>query len=95
MVFVWALAHGEASASAAVRELREETGLRGRAVRELYPGCWLVEVPAHSVVQIGTDPEVTPDRQRLRGVAWFSFEEKADDHQVARVRDALSSADTV
>lgn len=84
------VAKGEQSAAAAVRELREETGLVGTAVRELFDGCWQVEVEPTSRVVLGTDPELAPDRQALRGVAWFTLAEKQDDHQVARVIRSLA-----
>ena len=64
---------GETPAEAAVREVREETGLRVRAVRRLWEGtygnghrtspeyCYLVEPEAESqeyhIISLGHDPE--------------------------------------
>ena len=83
---------GETSAEAAVRELREETGLDGVPVRELFAGCWQVEIDPHATVMIGHDPEIVPTEQRLRGVAWFTLEEKCDDRQVSVVISALDAS---
>lgn len=80
---------GEDPAVAAIRELREETGLVGTPVRELFPGCWYVRVDDISRISIGTDPEEDTDDQALRGVAWFSLHEMRDDRQVKRVIAAL------
>lgn len=59
---------GEESSHAAVRELWEETGLQGRAVRELFPGCWEMQVDPAAQIHIGVDPELGDDLQALR--AW-------------------------
>ena len=75
-----------------MRELFEETGLWGRAVRELYDGCWEVETDPLAVVHIGIDPEHAADEQRLRGVAWFTFEEMQHDRQVRLVIAALAQS---
>ena len=80
---------GEDPSSAAVRELWEETGLRGTPTRELFPGCWQVEVDSHARVSIGADPELVDDVQVLRGVAWFTLDEKFDDLHVSKVIAAI------
>lgn len=82
---------GEKSADAAVRELYEETGLTGQATRELFEGFWLVEVEAGARIALGLDPELPLEEQRLRGVAWFTLDEKHDDRHVSRVIEALRS----
>ena len=80
---------GEAPSSAAVRELWEETGLRGTPTRELFPGCWLVDVDPNARISIGADPEHADDVQVLRGVAWFTLDEKHDDRHVSQVIAAI------
>lgn len=80
---------GESSADAAVRELYEETGLSGRAIRELFDGFWLVEVDPGARVALGHDPELSVEEQRLRGVAWFTLDEMRDDRHASRVLEAL------
>lgn len=79
---------GESSAAAAARELHEETGLDGTPTRELFPGCWEMHVDDLRLIRIGSDPEEVGE-QSLRGVAWFSLEEKWDDRQVKHVIEAL------
>jgi len=80
---------GEQPAAAAVRELWEETGLRGKPARELFPGCWHVEIEKGARISIGADPELGADEQALRGVAWFTLDEKHDDRQVSKVIAAM------
>ncbi len=80
---------GEQSSAAAVRELWEETGLRGTPTRELFPGCWQVDVDPPAQASIGADPELVDDSQVLRGVAWFTLDEKHDDRHVSQVIAAI------
>ena len=81
---------GEDESAAAIRELFEETGLEGTPVRELFPRCWLVDVDPDARISIGADPEHAADEQVLRGVAWFTLEEKHDDRHVSQVIAALA-----
>ncbi|MET0422196.1 MAG: NUDIX domain-containing protein, partial [Acidimicrobiia bacterium] len=82
---------GESDEDAAVRELREETGVRGRVVRELYrrtygrgpEACFLVESD-HDGEFVSEDPVVTD-------VAWHPLDELEDDPQISRVLAALEA----
>lgn len=87
---------GESPEDAAVRELFEETGLRGVVVRHLFTdgsACFLVDVPDDAEAVLGFDPELPPDGQHLHDVRWFTFEEKRDDRQVRLVIPALGAYD--
>lgn len=92
----------ETPEAAAVREVREETGLDARIVRflfkEQYLGgtstslCYLLEADASQTALLGNDPEeahLTADARTLRAVAWLPLVSVADDRQVSRVLEAL------
>ena len=82
---------------AVVRELQEETGLRGVVVRLLFrhristgqSACYLVEVADPHVAALGHDPELPASEQWLADVQWFPISDKAEDLQVAEVLRAL------
>lgn len=75
---------GEAAGIAALRELLEETGLRGRVVRFMFAlpykygssTTFLVDVGDGTDVALGYDPEESgSDHRKLVGVAWVPVEE--------------------
>ena len=77
---------GETPAVAVIRELEEETGLRGTVVRELVASpdvIFLVEVPPAAIAL------VDPDDPELFSVAWRSLAEVKHDRQVQLVLEAL------
>lgn len=87
----------ESVESAAVRELAEETGLVGVAVRVLYETVYdagtdhgvLVEAADEQVAVLGRDPELPGEAQILRGLRWSPLEDVADARQVRLVIEAL------
>ena len=77
---------GETPAAAVIRELAEETGLRGKVVRELVASpdvIFLVEVDAVAAAV------VDPDDPELFSIAWRALEEVKDDRQVQLVLATL------
>ncbi len=97
---------GETPEEAAVREVREETGLDARVVRflfeELYGGgaslCHLLEADAGQTALLGHDPEeahLAADVRMLQEVAWLPLDSVANDRQVSRVLDVLRTVGEV
>lgn len=76
---------GEMAEQAALRELQEETGLRGSIVRELYrlphETGFLCAVSADQDAVLGCDPEIELGSAMLQAVAWIPLAALADDVQ--------------
>jgi 8-oxo-dGTP pyrophosphatase MutT (NUDIX family) len=86
---------GETAAQAALRELQEETGIRGRIDRELYQRryrntagaqvtefCYGVHVGRTATPELGADPEMDGLAPILADVGWRPLAELADDPQL-------------
>lgn len=79
---------GETPAEAALRELEEEAGVRGKIVRpltiEYKPDMlsrifsFLVEIPEDAVPVKGIDPELSAEEQTIKGVKWLALDEIAE-----------------
>lgn len=79
---------GETPAEAALRELEEEAGVKGKIIRPLtveYKSdmksrifSFLVEIPEDAVPTKGKDPEVPPEEQTIKGVKWLALDEIAE-----------------
>jgi 8-oxo-dGTP pyrophosphatase MutT (NUDIX family) len=91
---------GETPEEAVVREVYEETRLRGTVLRSLLSHLYahgeetvfLVEVADTEVARLGEDPEERDRAHRvLSDVRWFHLDEVGNDVQVAKVRKALAS----
>ncbi len=92
----------ETAAQAAIRELREETGLvgtaeyrlcqrsyRGRDGGQVTEHCYLVDVPGPGEPALGSDPEAGHGLAMLVGVSWVPVAGLRGDVQVRRILDAL------
>lgn len=76
---------GETPAEAALRELKEETGVEGKILRpltiEYKPDLesriftFLVEIPEDAVPVKGIDPELSIEDQTIIGVKWLALHE--------------------
>lgn len=76
---------GETPAEAALRELKEETGVTGKILRpltiEYKPDMesriftFLVEIPEDAVPVKGIDPELSEEEQTIIGVKWLGLDE--------------------
>lgn len=89
---------GEGWEAAAVRELFEETCLRGVVERHLFTRDlgvngdergYVVNVSEEQEPQLGSDPELLGGAQDLQAVAWIPLSELADDVQVRLVLKSL------
>ena len=86
---------------AVLRELEEETGLKGKVLRFLFTlpyelgtsTVFLVEVDAGAQIALGYDPEeVGEEHKMLQDVAWFSLEAVSSHPEVQRVLACLHLA---
>ncbi|MCH5264573.1 MAG: NUDIX domain-containing protein [Lachnospiraceae bacterium] len=76
---------GETPEEAALRELKEETGVTGKILRplaiEYKPDLesriftFLVEIPEEAVAVKGIDPEMSEEEQTIIGVSWLTLKE--------------------
>ena len=87
---------GETPQQAAVREVREETGLCAQVSRFLFDEpfgsntcrCFLVEVNETQKAVLGYDPEeahLETTARMLQGLAWHTLESMKNDCQVSQV----------
>jgi len=95
----------ESFEAAAVREIREETGLDTKAGRILYERerrtvdgrerCFLMElVNPEQKAALGLDPEqggLPPNRRMLKEIGWFPLADMKDDVQVREVLAVLKN----
>lgn len=76
---------GETYEQAALRELEEESLVKGKVVRKLSVQykpdnrgevhTFLVEIGSDAIPGIGTDPEFSEEEQSIIGVEWLALEE--------------------
>jgi 8-oxo-dGTP pyrophosphatase MutT (NUDIX family) len=85
---------GETPEEAVLRELDEETGLKGTVVRFLFSmpydlgtsATFLVEVDASAQVSLGYDPEEAQKSSKmLQDVAWFLIKDVGEHREVRQV----------
>jgi 8-oxo-dGTP diphosphatase len=79
---------GEASGQAALRELREEAGIGGAVVRELYQRTYGQGSEVCYLVESDEEPFVTDDPE-ISDVRWVPLVNLEHDAQVGRVSSAL------
>ncbi|SRR5260370_110146 len=94
-----ALLPGEKPEEAVLRELDEETGLKGKLVRFLCTmayelgtsATFLVEVAADAQASLGYDPEEAQEGHKmLEEMAWFPIKDVRENPEVRQVLEVLS-----
>ncbi len=89
---------GESAIGAAVRELAEETGIRAKAVRELYrlpsETCYLCDADLAQMARLGSDPELDGQPAMVLAVGWIPLSELEDDVQGRLFLPALEGDET-
>ena len=94
------ISQGESPHEAAIREVKEETGLETEVLGLLYTGprkrgtgmyyCFLGRVVGGELC-LGEDPELSPDAQELREVRWIRLSEVAQHPEVSLILPALET----
>lgn len=88
------LENGEEADQAALRELKEETGLDGNVIKELFTipykhglsTTFLIETEENQIPVLGIDPEdIEKDHKKLVAVRWM----KIEDHRANPEIEAL------
>lgn len=90
---------GETPEAAAIREVREETGLIVKAQKLLHQTvrttgqglyfCYLGEIVG-GAAKLGSDPELPADQQALQEMRWFPIAAVQEHREVSKILHTLS-----